>query len=87
MSELADRLKQEMEHLETARDELRVKVHLAKMEAQERFEQAEKSWNDLESKVKLIQRESEKPLHEVAEAARQLAKEIGEAYKSIRKLI
>ena len=87
MSELADRLKQELEHLETARDELRVNIHLAKMEAQERFEQAEKSWNELEGKVRLIQREAEKPLHEVAEAARLLAKEIGEAYKSIRKLI
>jgi SMC interacting uncharacterized protein involved in chromosome segregation len=87
MSELADRLKREFEHLETARDELRVKIHLARMEAQERFEQAEKSWHELEGKLKLIQRESEKPLHDVGEAARQLAQEIGEAYKSIRKLL
>lgn len=87
MSELADTINQELETLKTLRDELRVKVHLGKLDAQERFEQAEKHWHELEGKLKLIQKESEKGFQDVADAARELAHEIGEAYRHIRTLI
>ena len=86
MSELADRIGRELEELRTLRDELRVQVHLGKKEARGYFEKAEKSWHEAEAKLELIRRGSREPLEQVAEAARQLVREIGEAYQSIKKL-
>lgn len=80
-------LQEEVQTLKTLRDELRVQLHLAKSEAKERFEGAEKSWQDLEGKMKLIGRESKDAAGEVGEAARLLLDEIREAYQHIRKLV
>ena len=87
MTENGNRFEQEIETLKTLRDELRVQMHLAKNEAKDRFEGAEKSWHELEGKLKLIGRESRDSLHEVGEAARYLADEIRDAYKHIRDLL
>lgn len=87
MSELADKLQEELEQLRTLRDELRVKVELGKMEARDRYEQAEKTWSELDGKLQLIRRETEQPMHDVAEAARLLLHEIAEAYRHVRKAV
>jgi len=87
MAELTDVINEELEQLKMLRDELRVKVHLGKMEVQERWDLAEKRWHELEGKLKLIQKESEKGIQDVSDAARELAHEISEAYRHIRTLI
>ncbi len=80
-------LHEEVERLRTLRDELRVQLHLAKNEARDRFESAEKSWHELEGRLKLIGRESQDSLHEVGEAANKLVDEIKQAYKHVRELV
>ena len=51
---LRERLEQELEDLRTTRDELRVRVHLGKMGAEEQWEQVEKQWQHVESKLKIV---------------------------------
>lgn len=87
MPNWAKRLSEELAPLRTARDELRVQLHLAGLEAKEHFERAEQSWHKLEGKLGLIRRESAEPLHEFVHACRDLALEIREAYRQIRKLL
>lgn len=77
----------EVARLKTLRDELRVQLDLAKKEARERFEQAEKSWHKLEGRIQLVRKESAGQMHDVGEAARGLLKEIQDAYKHIRELL
>ena len=80
-------LEREVDALRTLRDELRVKLNLAGKEARDLFESAEKSWRTLEGRLRLVERESQKELQGVSEAARALAKEIREAYRRVRELI
>ena len=84
MSELGDRLSQELDNLRTLRDELRVQIDLGKKEARQQWEKTENNFQELENKLRQIQKESQEPLHQVGEAARQLVHEIGEAYRTIK---
>lgn len=77
----------EIESLRTLRDELRVQLNLAGKEARDAFEAAEKNWQKLEGRMKVVERESRKELQDVGEAARALLKEIRRAYTRIRELI
>jgi len=77
----------EIDTLRTLRDELRVKLNLAGKEARDLFESAEKNWRTLEGRLRLVERESQKELQGVGEAARALAKEIRDAYRRVRELI
>ena len=49
MTDWNERLQHDLEELRGARDELKLQVHLGKMDAQERFEKAEKDWEHLEA--------------------------------------
>ena len=87
MSDLDDALSREVDQLKTLRDELRVQMHLAKKEAQQVWSAAEKNWEHLESRLHQIKCQSEEPLEKVADASRNLVHEIGEAYRTIKKLV
>jgi len=87
MSDLDDALSREVDQLKTLRDELRVQIHLGKKEAEQVWSSAEKSWEHLEDRLRQIKRQSEEPLEKVADATRQLVHEIGEAYRTIKKLV
>ena len=77
----------ELDALRTLRDELRVKLNLAGKDARDLFESAEKNWRTLEGRLRLVERESQKELQGVGEAARTLAKEIRDAYRRVRELL
>ena len=85
MSELAERLHEELEALRTARDELRVRLHLGKAEIRNRWEALEKSWQHAEAKLKTLRKESKESSADIAEAIRLLAEEIREGYEHLRK--
>jgi len=85
MSELGDRLQEEFEPLQTARDELRVRLHLGKAEIRDRWELLEKSWQHAEAKLKTIRKEAEESSEDIADALRLLADEIREGYEHLRK--
>ena len=84
MTDLGEKIEEELESLRRTRDELRVQVHLAKADAKDRFEQLEKKFSEAESKVKSIAREAQEPLQDVKDAARQLLREVRSGYKHIR---
>jgi len=84
---LRERLEQELEDLRTTRDELRVRVHLGKMDAQEQWEQVEKQWQQVESKLKVVGETGREIAEDVGEAANIAIEEIKEGYSKLRKLL
>ena len=84
---LRERLEQEMEDLRTTRDELRVRVHLGKMDAQEQWEQVEKQWQQVESKLKIVSEAGREIAEDVGEAANIAFEELKEGYAKLRRLL
>ena len=76
IDELVDELKEE-------RDKLRVRVHLAKMEADEEWEELEDKFEKLESKAKAIGRATAQSAEDVGEAVKLLGNEIKDGFKHI----
>lgn len=87
MSELGDRLEQELEKLKTRRDELRVQLDLGKKDLQDSWEEAEHRWSRLEGYVGRLKHEGHDALEEVGDAAELLLDEIKEGLSRLRKLI
>lgn len=87
MTDLNDKIQEEIEELRGMRDELKVRVHLGKLEAQQRFEQAEKDWARLEGRLKVFAAESRDSAGNVREALKLTVSEIRDAYKHLRELI
>ncbi len=87
MSENKDLLAEEVEALRRLRDELRVRLHLAKAEVRDRFEALEKKWHHLEARMELVAKESRDASVDVREAAKLLAGELREGYQRVKQLI
>lgn len=81
---IEDKLSEEFEDLKRIRDELKLKIHLGKAEAKELWERSEHKLEEVESKLKSISAQAEKPMHDVGDAAKLLLGEIREGYKRIR---
>lgn len=84
---LRERLEQELEDLRTTRDELRVRVHLGKMGAEEQWEQIERQWHHLESRLKIVGETGREIAEDVGEAASHAIAEIKEGYSRLRKML
>ena len=84
---LRERLEQELEDLRTTRDELRLRVHLGKMGAEEQWDQVEKQWQHVESKLKIVGEAGREIAEDVGEAANLAIEEIKEGYAKLRKLL
>jgi hypothetical protein len=80
-------LKPELDALRTLRDELRVQMNLAGKDARSLFESAEKTWQKLEGRVRLVGRETQDELANLRKAAKPLMDELHRAYARIRELI
>ena len=78
IEELVEKLKQE-------RDELGVKLHLAKMEASEEWQELERKWSKLEGKMKQIGDAAAESTGDVRAAAELLGQEIKAGFKRIAK--
>ena len=87
MSDENPRFSQEFEELKQLRDELRVKAHLGRLEAEEKWHELEGRFEDLEAKARQIGRESGEALEDVQAAAKLLAGELREAYQGIKRRI
>jgi SMC interacting uncharacterized protein involved in chromosome segregation len=84
---LRERLNQELNDLQTTRDELRVRMHLGKMDAQEQWDQIEKQWQHVESKLKVAGEAGREIAEDVGEAANLAIEEMKEGYAKLRKLL
>ena len=77
-------LEKTCDHLRMIRDELRVQLHLAAMEAREAFEDAEDRWGDLELHLKELRRSEDEPVEETARVCRNFAKEMRVLYDDLQ---
>lgn len=84
---LRAKLEGELEALQATRDELRVKLHLGKLEAQEQWDQIEQQWQHVESKLKVAGEAGREIAGDIGEAASLTLDEIKEGYTKLRKLL
>jgi len=73
--------------LETQRDELRVRLHLAKAEAKEEWEKLERKWEHFRGKLGVIGREAKDAGDDVLTATRLVARELKDGYDRVRALL
>ena len=87
VSDWKERMERELEELRRVRDELRVRIHLGKKDAQDRWQQLERRMAELESHAKRAAQRTEAPLQELKDAARHLVDELRHGYRELRKLL
>ena len=87
MEDMKARLKGVMQQLETERDELKVKLGLAKLEAREEWKELEGKMDALRGRMKVIGEGAKEAGGDVAAAADVLAGEIKAGFSKIRKLM
>ena len=84
---LRDRIDREAEDLRAAREELRVRLHLGKLDAKELWERLEKKWQQAEGKLKLLGDASQDVAADVGEAAGLALRELKDGYAKLRRLL
>ncbi|NND59247.1 MAG: hypothetical protein HKN49_03185 [Gammaproteobacteria bacterium] len=87
MTEDKDKLEELAQKLHQERDELRVKLQLAKQEIRDMFEPVEDKWEKLELRMRSLGGATSEAGKDVAAASKLLLEEIGDAYKDIWKEI
>ncbi len=84
MAYTVDELKNVVEDLKRQRDELNVKLHLAKAEIRDEWDKLETKWEEVRGKMATLSQEAEKTAESVTTAAGLLADEIKKGYERIR---
>lgn len=87
MSEKDPELTKLIDDLKRQRDEIRVRLHLAKAEAKEEWERLEVHWDHVRGKIGVVGREAGKAAEEVGAALRLAAEELRLGYERVRKLL
>ena len=82
-----ERLEAIVQKLEQERDELRLKMHLAKADARDEWEKMEERWGELRGKMDVVKEGASEASVDVREAASGLADEIKKGYRKIVDLI
>lgn len=73
--------------LQTQRDELKLRLHLAKADAKEEWEKLEKKWEHLRGKLTVVGNEAKEAGKDVLAATRLVARELKEGYERIRAVL
>lgn len=68
------------------RDELRVKLHLAKADASDEWKELEQKWAEAQVKFDQVRKSAGESVEEIEVAARLLGDEIKKGYERIRRL-
>ena len=87
MPESKERFQKELDELRRLRDELKLRIHLAKADAKDGWDKLEHQFHRLEAKARQISQASEEPLRDVRDAARLLIDEIRDGYRRIREAL
>ena len=82
---MAEEREDMMEELKEERDELRVKLHLAKMETSDEWQELEHKWSKLQAKAKKVGNATAESSDDVGAAVRLLGQEIRIGFKRITK--
>ena len=72
------------EHLKQQRDELRVKLHLAKAEAKDEWARLEKQWEEMKPKLEAAKEEAAKTAESVGTALGLAVEELKKGYERLR---
>ena len=75
------------EELKTQRDELALRVHLARRDVQDEFAQLEKTWNHFRGRAEVIGHEVGDAADDVGAALRLVASELRRGYERVRRLV
>lgn len=86
MTERREKLQSLLQRLETERDELKVKIGLAKLEAKEEWTEMEEKLDRLRGRMKRLRDEADDASDDIGEAFELLGDEIKEGFSRIRKL-
>jgi archaellum component FlaC len=73
--------------LKTQRDELSVKVNLARKDARDEWEELEKKFEHLRARAEVVGREAGDAGQDVLKAARKVVEEIKKGYARIREVV
>ena len=73
-----------VDELETQRDELLLKIHLAKAEAKDEWEELESRWQNLQERLPEVRNAASESADNIGAALGLVAEEIGKAYKRLR---
>jgi chromosome segregation ATPase len=87
MADAKERLNALLQQLETERDELKLQLGLAKLEAREEWQELEGKMDSLRGRLKVVGEEAKEAGGDVAAAADVLVGEIKEGFSKIRKLV
>jgi hypothetical protein len=84
---LRKRVEQQAEAIRSMRDEIRVQLHLGKMEAQEMWEDLEKRWEHAEAKLKVVADTASEAAEDIGEATEMVLSEVKDGYIKLRDLL
>lgn len=84
MSEENEGTQDLMERLKQQRDELRLKMHLARADARDEWDELETKWERLKERMRAASGEASDAKGDIGAAARELAAEIKKGYERIR---
>lgn len=87
MVDRREQLKELLTKLEQQRDEIRVKMHLAKAEARDEWNDLEQKFERLKGRLGVMGEEADDAMEDINAAAGMLADELKKGYERIRKLI
>jgi len=75
--------KREIEALQTIRDELKVKTHLAKADIKDELSQLESKWQRVEEELRRTANQVKEPLHSISAQTKELVSELKQGYENI----
>jgi hypothetical protein len=84
MSKYGDQYQELFDKLKTERDELKVRMHLAKAELRDEWDVAETQWNKFRNKSEQLAKVADESGEEILAAAKLLGDEIAEGYRKLR---
>ncbi len=87
MADTKDRITKAAEQLKQQRDELRVKLHLAKADAKDEWAKLERQWEELKPKLEAARQEAGKTAGSVGSALSLAVEELKKGYERLRKLL
>lgn len=87
MSDGDDKLKSLLERLEQERDELKMKLGLAKLEAREEWQELEDKIQGLRGRMKVLKEEAGDAGSDVGAAFDMVAEEVKEGFARLKKLL
>jgi len=87
MADTKGQLAKTVERLKQQRDELRLKLHLAKADAKDEWARLERQWEELKPKLEAARKEAGKTAGSVGSALSVAVEELKKGYERMRKLL